>query len=242
MFKHKLESGLTFIELLITLSIIVMSIAILLPIFHPSDKNSMRCYSNMRQIGTALIMYQQDNNDRLPPLYSTTVRRKRITWRLLVYRYIGDRKVYKCPANNKNSLYDVEKDGFYRSYTLNACSAAGNKFGGLYAGMKLHNYLEVSYPETTILMLETTSGEAGFDILNPKKIVDKDHKVLSYEGLSIAHKSEANFLFVDGHVETLNPITTLYKPDTKANLWTNDNVPFSRELYDKALQTINNSR
>lgn len=60
--------GFTLIELLVVIAIIAILAAILFPVFAQAREKAraIACLSNCKQIGTALMMYAQDNNESLP--------------------------------------------------------------------------------------------------------------------------------------------------------------------------------
>src|ERR1051326_8209824 len=60
--------GFTLIELLVVIAIVAILAAILFPVFAQArDKaRAAACLSNVKQIGTALIMYAQDYDATLP--------------------------------------------------------------------------------------------------------------------------------------------------------------------------------
>ena len=69
---HLRRLGFTLIELLVVIAIIAILASLLLPTLSRSKAKaiSIRCCSNLRQMGVAFIMYADDNGQRLPDLYT----------------------------------------------------------------------------------------------------------------------------------------------------------------------------
>ena len=68
MIHHRARRGFTLIELLVVIAIIVILAAILFPVFARAKEsaNKTQCINNLKQIGTAVSMYIQDNDETYP--------------------------------------------------------------------------------------------------------------------------------------------------------------------------------
>ena len=64
---HRRTQGFTLIELLVVIAIIAILAAILFPVFAQAREKAraIACLSNMKQIGLAVQMYTQDNDERV---------------------------------------------------------------------------------------------------------------------------------------------------------------------------------
>src|SRR5690554_3954884 len=68
MSTHRRTGGFTLIELLVVIAIIAILAAILFPVFAQARAKARQtaCMSNMKQLGTALLMYAQDYDNVMP--------------------------------------------------------------------------------------------------------------------------------------------------------------------------------
>src|SRR5262249_14420787 len=115
--KRRTAHAFTLIELLVVIAIIAILAAILFPVFAQArDRARMSaCVSNMRQIGTAMMLYVQDYDETYPycrlhgalPLGSTarpgTDKGLHInSWRNMIAPYLKNVDVLACPSNPNN--------------------------------------------------------------------------------------------------------------------------------------------
>lgn len=72
MLPPKRAAAFTLMELLITISLVILLVAILLPTFQTVRETGRRatCLSNMRQLATTLMLYSAEHNNRVIPVSS----------------------------------------------------------------------------------------------------------------------------------------------------------------------------
>jgi len=106
--KNRNPSGFTLIELLVVIAIIAILAAILFPVFAQARAAARKtaCLSNMKQIGTATMMYVQDYDEafylcRTPNVYDPGGPYGS-TWRYNIQPYIKNTKIMICPDDVRN--------------------------------------------------------------------------------------------------------------------------------------------
>ncbi len=109
MFVH-LKKGFTLIELLVVIAIIAILAAILFPVFAQAREKARQasCLSNLKNIGTALMLYVDDNHETYPMgRNNRATNREHTYWEGSIFPYVKDAKVFYCPSHWEN--YDPTK-------------------------------------------------------------------------------------------------------------------------------------
>jgi len=108
------KRGFTLIELLVVIAIIAILAAILFPVFSRARENARKtaCLSNLRQIGTALMMYCQDWDERFPPAWLcdphyATGRGSFVAWFPALGPYVKNQQVFECPSTNGDKYSEI---------------------------------------------------------------------------------------------------------------------------------------
>lgn len=103
--------GFTLIELLVVIAIIAILAAILFPVFARARAKARQaaCMSNVKQLGTATIMYAQDY-DGIMPMWGyggsdpdDTVADGAYTWDTVIMPYLKNQQILRCPDNHKRT-------------------------------------------------------------------------------------------------------------------------------------------
>jgi prepilin-type N-terminal cleavage/methylation domain-containing protein/prepilin-type processing-associated H-X9-DG protein len=97
------KGGFTLIELLVVIAIIAILAAILFPVFSRAREQARKtaCLSNLKQIGTALMMYAQDWDESLP--VATTYcawpdPQNNLQYYVRLQPYVKNWQVWTCPS------------------------------------------------------------------------------------------------------------------------------------------------
>ena len=235
---HK-RRGFTLIELLVVIAIIAILAAILFPVFAKAREaaRGTSCRSNLKQIGTALMMYTQDYDETYPNRRFGTAARPTgddvNSWRTVIQPYVKNNQLFTCPSNPSNQT--ISTDPTYKiSYAANfnygdqprpgspaVFSVLGNGLFGnsLSPGVSM---AAVPAPSDLIAVVEIYRVPYVSFMIDIRGTTDSLVPQPYYErSLFTGHNGTSNYLFTDGHVKAMRPAQT-YQP---VNRWFRDNSP-----------------
>ena len=184
--------GFTLIEILVVIAILAILIAIALPIMGKVREraDTAKGISNLRQLGALFHTFAGENNGRLPYQQSSSSS----TWHIDIGAYldisIGDfwnsrgkrpLDIFACPASD-----NLTRPGNYSDYGMNFL------VGDHPVRTDQNRVISLPKPSETMLLADSMNCS--------KRLSPYD----TNGGIDARHADEtANFLFVDGHVETL---------------------------------------
>lgn len=212
--------GFTLIELLVTMAILAVLAGLLLPALASSREagRSATCLSRMRQLGIAITFHAADHDGQFPRSQHSASAHGEPVWADALATYLSGSdhaaavlhaQCYRCPSD--------KRDASRFSYGLNVYFELGpdDDYDG--KPRTWRRLLDVPRPAGTVLYAENNS-EA--DHIMPNFWVNLAD---AEDVASRRHRELANYMFVDGHVETL-PFSSIYVPQ-KLDRWHPDRVP-----------------
>lgn len=187
--------GFSLVELLVAIALIVALAGVLVPLGKGMlvRSQSVNCSQNLRQIGVATMTYAGDNQMTLPV---TTHQRKKggKSWRLTLQPYTASSLTFKCHEDG-----DLARDFTYvinDFLTPNPSGAPDMNYSVL---------AKIERPEATFLFAEAATSFSNdhfhFTDYAGSKI---PAAVFEHQVAAGVHGGKANYLFADGHVETLS--------------------------------------
>jgi prepilin-type processing-associated H-X9-DG protein len=201
---------------LVVIAIIAILAAILFPVFAQAREKarSISCLSNLKQLGTASIMYTQDYDEMVVPHclrdWADPTGPVWAYWFEMIMPYVKNAQVFVCPSHrgavgghSSVGSYGYICDGF----TLDPTDPnySGLPFGGIYSLAELH------YPAELIMLGESQKATCR---------VCPDYHTHSFPPVwpvQRRHQGGSNYLFYDGHAKWARYEQTL----TPRSMWKN---------------------
>ena len=209
--RHNPRAAFTLIELLVVITIIAVLAGLLLPVLSSAQESarSAKCISNLKQIGAAMNLYANDNNNSYPPLEPSSTTNWDTT---SINPYLPER-----PADGRQSLLFICPDANYkgdvnndlsRTYSATECMVGP---GGIWTlPERRTNFTGMS--GTMVLFDATQSGtnrycqlETTWADISGGTDLQANSTTSTY--IDYRHRNAFHGLFADGHVDTISRAT-----------------------------------
>ncbi len=221
-----LKRRFTLIELLVVIAIIAILAAILLPALNKARETAktVKCTSNLKQLGSMLMVYLNDNHNRFPPHRWRTSSSTGYVWAdFLFATSVATRfKIMTCDnywaLKEKGNIYICETSNLsrfgwnqqYMAYGMNRNIRSGPTAGDPTSTERLKlnqilqscaetyatNYGKRCIPSQTVLLGEPRrdTSKLAFSIWADTNLINPGSDDSRHAG------GKANFVFMDGHV------------------------------------------
>lgn len=208
----------TLIELLVVIAIIAILAALLFPVFARAREKARQtsCLSNLKQLGTASVMYAQDYDE----MYLTHCHRPDLSgpvlayWFEMIQPYVGNEQILICPTHRGA----VGGHGLVASYGYICTGFTLDPASPNYTGLPHYGSLaQIEYPSRMIMIGE--SSKATCRVCPHYHVQDSEHlpPVHHYPADLSRHNGGANYMFFDGHAKWFRYEQTL----SPHNMWKN---------------------
>ena len=205
----KKTRGFTLIELLVVIAIIAILAAMLLPALQSARERGRRgsCISNLKQIGTALMQYAQDNREKNPVGKCRTSTTDPATL-----------DVTLTTAGSAAGMNVLIGNEYLTDYGVYACPSSTVKIGSGTESLDYTDKINLSYgyvPGYIAGNYGSESAVAG----------DSDGTVLT--SVKACHTNYGNILFADGSSRGFNGKDWWTKANTGFVIGATANAPFN---------------
>lgn len=235
------RAAFSLVELLVVLAVVVVLAGILLPAigFVKAQAKSLRCLSNQRQIGMAMLAYADDNHGAVAPskLYTSSTPLSAaaypygVHWHDLIQPYAdrenangaaenaGKGVVWGCPLWQGRADAAGTNPG-WTGYGKNYVPAAPGDWHldsqptaveewNWPQGFRVFRFAQIANPSGRVLVGDSIDWHLFPDAGTPGSF-------FAWSGDPRRHGRTANYLFFDGHVAACDPLTAwngVYRAD-----------------------------
>ncbi len=241
----RLRKGFTLIELLVVIAIIAILAAILFPVFAQAREKarSAGCLSNMKQVGTAMILYADDYDDQPPSgqaYFEQWVPKGDTSWYWT--NQMGGYNGFQCYCYGR---YSYQLDPYVKNMRLFECPSAGQVKP---AGMgEITNetgfYIGSPYMFHSIYMKQCVAMTVAIKNASLDQFYNPSTTIVLYEGNDwhgskigiFSNSSEArkvNCVYADGHAKLWKGNTSPYGANPYPNWFNNLPVLVNNDWWD----------
>lgn len=180
----------TLIELLVVIAIIAILAAILFPVFAKAREaaRATSCKSNLKQLGTAFMMYSQDYDETFCHIWTgnSQINQGYANWGSATLPYTKNRQIYKCPSDGTKSVIGFNGNNYVDGIAHSLIRAPAD------CVVLMDGFTQTGNPN---------DANTDFGLNDDHTIWDSTARQTDQNNACPRHSDTNNVLYVDGHVK-----------------------------------------
>jgi prepilin-type processing-associated H-X9-DG protein len=192
------------VELLVALAVLALLAALLFPVFAQAREKARQttCAAHLKNLGTAVLIYMQDYDERFPLAAYAVSSFDFVTWHDLIDPYLRNKAVWRCPSSSVGLTDAGGKATTHYGYNARYLTTIRLDFANVTA-QEAHSLAQAAHPTETVLLTDARAsltpswcGDDGKFLLPPS-----EPNTHCWGRPNFLHQEGSNIAWLDGHLK-----------------------------------------